>query len=253
MKLMVWNDGRVLEASAFSLPHPYVMQRIHTIGYTPYNIERHLMLLRQASEELFGFVSLCSAEDAKRIISRLLELSRVSPTLSYPVAMRLDAYGALSFEVEVASYRSGCYLRACRPHATLFLSSHPDTVSQTSVTVAIDAMTRSRVAHFADIDIWVNDKSELISRPWMPVFAVYKGRVYTPAEYESVEYVMARDAIRRVGLQLEVRTIPIDALMRMEELFVVDIMGVTSIATLNEHRLLSMATSRIADRMEPKP
>ena len=86
----MWDDGCVVEASQFSLHHPYVLQRIHTIGYKAYNLERHVALMRDASIALFGFASLCRVEDAARIIRRLLEASRVSLSLSCPVAMRLE-------------------------------------------------------------------------------------------------------------------------------------------------------------------
>ena len=253
MRLLVWDDGCVVEASQFSLHHPYVLQRIHTIGYKAYNLERHVALMRDASIALFGFASLCRVEDAARIIRGLLEASRVSLSLSCPVAMRLESSGRLSFEVEMPSFTAGCYLRASRPVAALIRASMPQSVVQTSVTVAIDAMTDSRIVGYGDVALWLDDADELISCPWRPVFGVYGGRVYTSAEYESVEYVMARDAIRRLGMELEVRSIPLNALIHMDEVFIVDVMGVTSVLSIKEHRLLSMATSRIADRMEPKP
>ncbi len=253
MRLLVWDDGCVVEASQFSLRNPYILQRIHTIGYKAYNLERHVALMRGASADLFGFESLCRVEDAARIIRKLLEKSRVSSSLSCPVAMRLESSGRLSFEVEMPSLTSGCYLRASRPVAALIRASMPQSVVQTSVTVAIDAMMDSRIVGYGDAALWLDDADELISRPWRPVFGVYGGRVFTSAEYDSVEYVMARDAIRRAGMELEVRRIPLNALVRMDEVFVVDVMGVTSVLAIKEHRLLSMATSRIADRMEPKP
>lgn len=253
MRLLVWDDGSVVGASQFSLRNPYVLQRIHTLGYKAYNLERHIALMREASVELFGFASLCRAEDAARIITKLLETSRVSPTLSCPVAMRLDSSGRLSFEVESPIFTHGYDLRASRPVAALIRADMPDSVVQTSVSVAVDAMMYSRISGYGDVDLWVNDAEELISRPWCPVFTVYAGRVYTPVEYDSVEYVIARDAMRRAGVELIVRSIPLSALMRMEEVFIVDIMGMTSVASIKEHRLLSMTALRIADRMEPKP
>ena len=100
MNLLVWDDGRVIGASEYRCPRSYVLQRIHTLGYQATNLGRHIMLLRESSAELFGFMSLCQVGDAERIISRLLQESRVSPRFSCSVAMRLDSNGALSFEVE---------------------------------------------------------------------------------------------------------------------------------------------------------
>lgn len=249
MKLMAWDDGRVVETKDFRLPYPYVLQRVHTLDYQPYNVSRHLMLLRDASIALFGFATLCSVADAERIITRLLDLSRVSRKLSTPVAMRLDALGHLSFEVEQTILYEGYSLRAKRISLATLTMPLPEYMSQTSVSVAVDAMADSRVAGSADAALWVDDKGAVISRPWMPLFAVYGGRVYTPAEYDTVEYIVTRDAIRRVGAELIVHPMTVASLKRMDEVFMVDAMGVTSVATIEEHRLLSMITARIADNM----
>lgn len=249
MKLMAWDDGRVVETKDFRLPHPYVLQRVHTLDYKPYNVSRHLMLLRDASIALFGFATLCGVADAERIIYRLLELSRVSRKLSTPVAMRLDALGHLSFEVEQPILYEGYSLRAKRISLATLTIPLPEYMSQTSVSVAVDAMADSRVAGSADAALWVDDKGGVISRPWMPLFAVYGGRVYTPVEYDTVEYIVTRDAIRRMGAELIVHPMTVASLKRMDEVFMVDAMGVTSVATIEEHRLLSMITARIADNM----
>lgn len=252
MNLLVWNDGKIVEASQYRCPASYVLQRIHTLGYTPSNIHRHIMLLRESSAELFGFMSLCQAEDASKIISKLLELSRVSPNFSCAVAMRLDAEGHLSFEVEMPTYYEGMSLRAKRLRGALCRAKEPETIFQNSITVAIDAMNSSRIIGYGDTPIWVDDKEEVISRPWRPIFAVYHNRVYTPVEYDTVEYIVARDAILAAGFELVIHALPVSSLKKMHEVFEVDIMGVTSLYAIGEHRLLFMATAQIAELMQPK-
>lgn len=250
MRLMAWNDGNVVEVKDFHLDNPYILQRIYTLEHRAYNVSRHLMLLRDSSIELFGFASLCSVADAERIIARLLELSRVSHRLSTPVAMRLDSCGHLSFEVEQPTLYEGYSVRAKRLSLAPLTMPHPDYLSQTSVSIAVDAMADSRVVRDGgDAALWMDADGNAISRPWLPIFAVYGGRVYTPMEYDTVEYVVTRDAVRRAGVELVVRPLPIKSLMRMDEIFMVDAMGVTSIASLGNHRLLSVVTARIADCM----
>lgn len=252
MKLLVWDDGRVIEASTFRLTHPYILQRIHTLNYTPYNLSRHIMLLRDTSIALFGFASLCRTQDAERIITKLLEASRVTRTLSCPVAMRLDSEGHLSFEVEPPILYEGYALRAKRLTLATLTMPSPEYEAPTSVSIAVDAMADSRVKSAGgDSALWLNDADEAISRPWLPLFAVYRGRVYTPAEYNSVEFVTTRDAIRRADIELIIHPLPLKSLMRMDEILMVDIMGITSFASIKEHRLLSVVASRIADKMEP--
>ena len=250
MRLMAWDDGRVVETKDFRLPHPYVMQRVHTLDYRAYNVSRHLMLLRDASIELFGFATLCSVEDAERIIAKLLELSRVSRRLSTPVVMRHDAMGHLSFEVEQPTFYEGYSLRAKRLSLAMLTMPSPEYVSQTSVSVAVDAMADSRVAGSADAALWIDDRGNVISRPWLPLFAVYGGRVYTPMEYDTVEFVVTRDAIRRLGMVLIAHPMTVASLKRMDEVFMVDAMGITSVASIEEHRLLYMITARIADNIK---
>lgn len=253
MKLLVWNDGSVVEASQFSLDRPYIMQRIHTLGYKAYNIAHHIELMRAESIRAFGFASLCGAADAMRLIEKLLERSRVSPRLSTPVAMRLTADGELSFEVEMPLYSSGMELRAKRFKGVDIPMVAPDTMCQTSVSVAIDDMV-SAVAkkRGGDMPIWTDANGDVISLPWRPLFSIFNGKVYTPCEYPTVEYLGVVEAIKRIELELQVRNIPIASLERMDEIFVADAMSVLSLSSVKKHRLLSTVTTRIVGKMEPK-
>lgn len=250
MKLMVWCDGRVVEAQAFRPTSPYVLHRIHTLNYKAYNLARHIELMRDASISLFGFASLCTVQDAERIIEQLLHISRVPRSFSCPVAMRLNSLGELSFEVEEPTFYSGISLRVIRPKGVLFNAQKPESLSQNSVTIAHDAMYDARIKSSGDVAVLVDENSELISRPWQPIFVVYNNRVYTPAAYETVEYITVADAIERAGYQLTVRPIPASSLMRMDEIFVVDVMGITSLAKIADHSLLSIVTTIIAGTVE---
>ena len=253
MRLLAWRDGDVIEASEFSLAHPYVMQRIHTLEHKAYNIARHVELLREDSMTLFGFASRCSAADAERIVEKLIKHSRVSTTLSAPVVMRLDSKGSLSFEVENPLYTSGIQLRAKRLYGIDVAMTPPNTKCQTSATVATDAILETAIHwHGGDIAIWVDAEKNVINIPWRPIFAIHNGIVYTPCELDTVEYTSVVRAINKLGMQLSIRTIPFESLLRMEEVFVADIMSVTSLSAIKNSRLLSVYTSRIVDRMEPK-
>ena len=187
MKLRVWTDGQVVEATMFRLDQPYIMQRIHTLGYKPYNVARHVALLREDAMRVFGFASLCSAADAERIITKLLELSRVSRQLSCPVAMRIDACGALSFEVETPLYVGGVSLRAKRFTGIDIAMNAPDTMCQSSVSVAVDAMMDAVVEkRGGDISVWTDADGCVISLPWRPMFAIFNGNLYTPCQHDTV-------------------------------------------------------------------
>ena len=252
MKLLAWSDGRVVDANEFRLFAPFVLQRIHTLGYRAFNVAQHIHLMRRASMELFGFASLCRKEDAERIIEQLTKLSRISPTLSCTVAMRLTSHGELSFEVEQPSYYSGATLSVKRPKGIFFTAPHPETFSQTSVTIALDAMYDARVQDRGDMAILVDSQKEIISRPWRPIFAVFHNVIYTPAEYDTVEYRLVCDAVKSAGVELVVRPIPMESLLRMDEVFVADVMGLISLSSIEESRLLSVVATLVASRMEPK-
>lgn len=252
MKLLAWSDGRVVEAKEFRQFYPFVLQRIHTLGYKAYNVVCHIENMRNASMELFGFASLCRAEDAERIIEQLTKLTRISPNLSCSVAMRHNSEGELSFEVEEPTYYSGATLSVKRPKGIFFTAPHPEFISQNSVTIALDAMYDARVQDRGDMAILVDLHNNIISRPWMPIFAVFRNVVYTPMEYDTVEYYAVRDAIQRAGVELVVRSIPMQALLRMDEVFVADAMGITSLSSIEESRLLSVIATLVANRMEPK-
>ena len=99
--------------------------------------------------------------------------------------------------------------------------------------------------------IYVNSEGNIISQPWSPIFVVFNGRVYTPVAHSSVEYMVAKEAIESLGLELVVRDLPYASLQRVDEVFFVDTMAVTSLFAVEKHRLLSVVTSRITSRMEP--
>lgn len=252
MRLLVWNDGQVIEASQLRLEKPYVMQRIHTLGHKVYNIARHIEQLREASISLFGFASLCGPADAERIITKLLELSRVTPRLSCPVAMRIDCDGMLSFEVEAPLYDMGMSLKAKRLVGVGVSMSAFNHLYQSSASIAIDALTQAMASKRGDnVPIYVNSDGNIISHSWNPIFVVYSGRVYTPSAFTSVEYLVVKEAIESLGLELIVRDMPYESLQRVDEVFFVDAMSVSSLFAVEKHRLLSVVTSRITSRMEP--
>lgn len=253
MRLLAWVDGSVVEASELRLPNPYVMQRIHTLEGVAYNLDAHIDVLRRESERKFGFASVIGVKDAQRIISRLLELSHVGSTLSVPVVMRLDSLTSLSFEVENPTFGSGGYMRAKRDVGVALTMVAPASVAQTSVSVALDAMANCQVKPIGgNSAVWVDAEGRLISRPWSPIFVYYKGAWFTPSEHESVEYGVAVRAIEKAGHRVYVRDIPESALELVDEMFVADIMGITSYASIKKHRLLSSVTTRVATVMEPK-
>ena len=253
MRLLAWVDGSVVEASELRLQSPYVMQRIHTLEGVAYNLETHIDVLRRESERRFGFASVIGAKDAQRIIGRLVELSHVGGSLSVPVVMRLDASASLIFEVESPTFGYGGYLRAKRDVGVVLTMDMPTSIAQTSVSVTLDAMSNCQVKMYGgNSAVWIDAEGKLISRPWCPIFVYYKGAWFTPAEYESVEYGVAVRAIEKVGQRVYVRDIPESALELIDEMFVVDIMGITSYASIKKHRLLSSMTTRVATAMEPK-
>lgn len=254
MRSIAWIDGRVVEASQLRLDVPYVMQRIHTLGGKVYGANTHVVIMREASEYMFGFSSLIAAADVERIASKLVACANAPMDYSVPVVMRLDARGVLSFEVEKPTYGHGIYLRA-RRYAGVeieYVVPYP-IVAQSSESVASDAMTTRRVAHLGgDVAVRVDAEGNVLSCPWAPIFVFYKGRLYTPMEYPSVEYRMVSRAAKAANVELAVYPIPSSALGRVEEIFIVDIMGVSALASIKNHRLRSSVAMKLAKVMEPK-
>lgn len=253
MRLLAWLDGAVFEAEKLRVDLPFVQQRIHTLNGVIYHLEQHINILRTASEHLFGFASLCGVKDAQRIIGKLLELSRVANSLSVPVVMRLDATGRLSFEVEKPTFGLGGYLRAKREVGAVYTMTQPTTEAETQASVALDSMADYAVRHIGgQRAIWIDGNGYLLSRPWQPIFVYYKRCWFTPKRYNSVEYGVIARAIEAAGYRLYERDIPESALELVDEMFVGDIMGISSFSSVKEHRLLSSITTHIASKMEPK-
>lgn len=253
MRLLAWLDGAVFEAEKLRVQLPFVQQRIHTLSGVIYNLDQHLNILRTECEHLFGFASLCSVKDTQRIIGKLLELSRVTNSLSVPVVMRIDAAGSLSFEVEKPTYGTGGYLRAKREIGVTYTMTQPTNIAETQASVAIDNLTDCVVRHIGgQRAIWVDSNGYLLSRPWQPIFVYYKQAWFTPRQHNSVEYGVISRAIEAAGYRLYVRDIPESALELIDEMFVGDIMGISSFSSVKENRLLSSITTHIASKMEPK-
>ncbi len=251
MRCLAWIDGRVVEVSELPQGEPFVMQRIHTLNHCVYSAYLHMSVMRDTSAKLFGFQSLATGMDIERIVAKLLDVASAPLCCSIPVVMRLYASGALSFEVEEPMFGDGIYLRAKRLTGVVVERCAPTTISQTSESVAIDAMADRMVRQYGgDVALWVNGVGNLISRPWRPIFVYHKGVLYTPKEFYTVEYRSAVAAIDRAGINLVVRDIPYEALARVEEVFLVDIMGISSLGNVQRHRLMSAIAQRVADRME---
>jgi hypothetical protein len=253
MRFLAWIDGRVVEAKELPSSEPFVMQRIHTLNHTVYNAYAHIDVLRETSGELFGFQTLASGGDVERIVAKLLDVANAPLSCSVPVVMRIYASGALSFEVEQPMFGEGVYLRAKRPTGVAIERAPLVTLAPTSESEAAEAMAERSVYHMGgDVALWVDGEGNLISHPWRPLFVYHKGYLFTPKEYSSVEYISAVAAINSANMKLVVRNIPSRALESVEEIFLVDIMGVSSLANIRRHRLLSSIALRIANRMEPQ-
>lgn len=253
MKHLAWIDGRVVEASELRSDEPFVMQRIHTLAGRSFNVARHIEVLRNDSELLFGFASLYEAAEVEQIIAELLRLSCASAMFSCPVDMSLNGRGELSLTIGKPTFGRGAYHRSIRYVARCIMGNKPTSVAQTSESLAADAMADRRVRMYgADRALLLDENRSLISRPWMPVFVVYRGKIYTPAEFASVEFEVAREAVVRAGIELYIADVSEAALMKSDEIFVVDIMGVTSMSSVANHSLLYMTASRVAKYMLPK-
>ena len=251
MKCLAWIDGRVVEVSELPLGEPFVMQRIHTLNHAVYDAYAHVVVMRETTGELFGFQTLATGSDVERIVTKLLDIANAPLCCSIPVVMRHHASGMLSFEIEEPMFGEGVYLRAKRLVGVKVERHAPTHLAQTSESIAMDAMAdRSVLQYGGDVALWVDSNGNLISHPWRPIFVYHKSHLFTPTEYYTVEYRNAQAAIDRANMRLVVRDIPFKALARVDEVFIVDVMGISSISSVQRHRLMSAIAQRIADRME---
>lgn len=252
MRRLAWIDGRVVESQMVPTGEPYVMQRIHTLQGRAYNVSRHVALLRDATEEMFGFAPLIGVEEVERIIGQLLRDSYATMQVSIPVVMRIGSRGEHIFILESPTFGVGAYLRAKR--ITVAPVYYRATLGEcpTSVSVAHDAMLdcSSRI-NGGERALPITDDGYVVSRAWSPLFVVADGVVYTPMEHHSVEYLMAHAAIVAAGFRLVVCPIPLSLLDKVDELLYVDVMGISSCAKIGNHRLTSSAAVRIAEKMLP--
>lgn len=251
MARWAWVDGRTVETWQLPATRPYVTERVHTIGYRARRIDEHLAVMRAASETMFGFSSILRAGEAERIAAGLLARNAMTRTLSCPVRLRLTAKAELIVECEEPTFGAGCYLRAMMPAAASLRYDVPPWDCRSSMNEEIaSAADRIVCMSGADTAIRIDSDDMVVGRPWSPLFLVRERYVFTPCAYASVEYAMAVEAIARSGLSLHVRRFTAQALEYADELFTVDVMGMTAYSRIDGRRLSSTMAARVASFME---
>lgn len=246
----VWIDGETVESSAAAdRCGVYVLERVHTLDYRVRRLAEHLARLRAACEQAFGFAPICSVGDLADDIAGLLARNRMTRRVSCPVKISVAADARMIVECESATFGAGCYLRAKMPSLAALQydmpmpwGGYPSSLSEQAEALA-DLRVRISGAEKA---IRLDGRMMIAGSPWSVPFLVKDNHVFAPSESTSVEYLTACEAIRAAGLPLHVRALSHRALDNADEIFTVDIMGMTSYSRIGRRPLSSTAASRIA-------
>ncbi len=169
--------------------------------------------------------------------------------VSCPVKISVAADARMIVECESATFGAGCYLRAKMPSLAALQydmpmpwGGYPSSLSEQAAALA-DLRVRISGAEKA---IRLDGRMMIAGSPWSVPFLVKDNHVFAPSESTSVEYLTACEAIRAAGLPLHVRALSHRALDNADEIFTVDIMGMTSYSRIGRRPLSSTAASRIA-------
>lgn len=233
---------------------PYIFQNIHTLGGKPRHTAAHVDLLHRTARRLFGLDLRLTADELRRRIVRLTEVSRVPARVSVRAIVRLYATGSIEIICDEPSIYAGYVMRSLRPDALCLnmappLPSLPTSAAEQTRQLA-DTIARARGAHTA---ILADASGNVVSESAQPIFAVKGYTVVTPPVApadESVERRMVREAMRGTDLTFAERPLTVAELAAADELFTADYRGITSVARIGRKPYMSIIAELVAGRIE---
>lgn len=225
----------------------YLYQTIMTFGHRPLHLGAYLALLAEASQELLHRPLPLKESDVATLISDFLRKNGYPAAMPSSVELRYYRSGeVVLLGGEVSPYQK-LGLRLLMPEGVPVRYDVPISEVHSSLRRAVfEAAQAEAENRGARVAVRVDSEGLLRSADDAELFVVKEYTVMTPAPPTTVEGRLLAEAIRRVGLQLEIAPIALDVADDADEIFYADHRGMTALGRFNGRPLMHILAEKIA-------
>ena len=231
---------------------PYLYQQVRTQGYQPLRLAEHCRLLSFASQRLFDRVLNADIQELEQSIAAILAHDRYSKELSHIVEIRLYSESDYAvFAVESSLY-GDFELRAIRPRALIHSAEIGFGDMPTSAARAHTELLRKYGEKYGCACVVCADHNGIVGNiDGAAVMAVIDREIVVSQAVESVEKSLMIERLRECRHEnVVVRDISVEELRRAEEIFYIDVRGITSISELEGEVLSDFVANAVGDGVQ---
>lgn len=213
---------------------PYIYQNVRTDGFRPLSLRRHIELMDSVSWQLRNRATGLEPERIAAIAEELLRRNNYPGDRTNIVSVRSHADGTLSVICCGTSLYDSLTLRAIHPEAIVVECGTPFTGLPTSAGLAQTLLLREyAAANGAGTFIGTDSSGRILSIDGSAPFAAKGRRIIAPENIADVEAESMLRAAAGAGREIETRSLSVEELPTLDELFCVDFRGVTAISACN--------------------
>lgn len=228
-----------------------LFQQIHVAHGRPRLVAEHVALLERAARRLFGLQARLSAADLEREIVAFVARKRLPDAVSSFVRLELTEEGQARLSEGGISHYAGYAVRSIRPQTFSLVYELPLEEWTSVAAEAVHGLMRS-YAHSRGMDgvVQVDRMDRCLALDGAQLFAFREGVLLCAVEPQTVEAKLLALAADRLHIALEVGALSRAELARCDELFAVDVQGITSVARCDRYSFMSLRVERLAEEME---
>ena len=226
-------------------------QTLHLYARRERCIEQHIVRLDGMARALFGRAYTPDSKALEREVLTLAAKERYPDTVSGFVRLELTETGETHLTPLGTSLYEGYALRSLRPTTRTIpyeLPLHID--CSTAAEAAHDLARCIARRHDADEAVRVDGEGICLSLGEAELFAFANGELCYSATPQTVEGQLLVQAAEHLAIRHTLRPIANNALKQFDELLAVDYRGITSIASCDGVRFMSLRAERLAATME---
>ena len=248
-KYMIFN-GELQTEVAHAMP--FVYQTIHSFAYSCRHTARHIDILNQTANRLFGVQLDIDTRELERQATMLLLANKLSRNATIGIQLTLDADGNHSLRSCGSSIYQGYVLRSLRPEVVTLpvtnpLGDYPTSASIEAQALA-NAIARRRGYHTA---IMIGPKGELKSDSANPIFVVKGYTLYSQSSnIPSVERTLVEQAAAKAGYTVQRMQLTALELESADEVIIANYQGLSAVSHIDNVPYMSIISERIAAIME---
>ena len=226
-------------------------QTLHLYARRVRLIEQHIADLDRLTRALFGRAYTPDRKALEQEILALAERERYPNGVSGFVRLECDAQGHTRLTAIGTSLYAGYALRSLRPTAITVPYELPLHIASTTAAEATHELARHIAQrHQADEAVRIDAEGNCRGLGEAELFAFCDGVLCYSVAPQSAEGLLLLQAAEHLAIRHTQCAISADALNRFDELLAVDHRGITSIASCDGVRFMSLRAERLAATME---